>query len=122
MSSQTATSLLGFPLPTDLTVPEVLSGDQIYDMLMSKIELELTTAQLALLDEKYKGETKPQAQARAERYKKAFHEYQRQFQEYMDALEQRVHVYERHVLAFYEQEQQSGDAESLSAIESQFNS
>jgi len=58
----------GTPIPIDPS----LTGDEIYDRIMTGIEPELTTEQLPTLSEKYKDETDEQKQARADRYNAAF--------------------------------------------------
>ena len=67
------------PLPPPPVIP---SGEEMYDQIMSQIEPDLVTAQLPLLKEKYKDETPEQAKARADRYNRAFAEYEKQFAAY----------------------------------------
>jgi len=59
--------------------PQVLtSGRQWYDVLMGPIEPELTSSVRPTLSEKYHRETPEQRQARLQRYRRAFAEYDRQ--------------------------------------------
>lgn len=59
------------------------TGDELYDMIMQGIETDLTTDQIPLLDEKYKNETPEEAAIRAERYQRAFAEYNGQLSAYL---------------------------------------
>jgi hypothetical protein len=62
--------------------PDILNGSEIYDRIMSEIEPELVIAELSRIAERTKAETKEQRQVRADRYTKAFAEYDRRFKQY----------------------------------------
>lgn len=94
------------------------SGQQLYDELMAKIEPELTTAQLPLLAEKYKDETPEQAKARAERYTKAYAEYDSAYATYMGSARQQVSQYRKDAFQSLEKEDRTRDQAKLSAMES----
>lgn len=81
MADQTQTSQNGSNtgLPT---FPQVLSGDDLFDAIMSQIEPDLTTKVYPTLEEKYKGETPEQNAERKERYIKAVDEYKKRFAQY----------------------------------------
>ena len=93
------------------------TGDQIYDAIMAGIEPELMTAELPLLDERYKGETPEQAQARAERYNKAFEEYDRQFADYKAQWNEQFNAYKRDALKSTEQEARQEELVQLQNLE-----
>lgn len=97
-----------------LTIP---TGDQLYNTLMARIEPDLTTDQLPLLDEKYKNETPEQAQARASRYEKAFAEYDRQLREYLTELEAKVRQYQASARKSLEHEDRQKEEQDLSGLE-----
>jgi hypothetical protein len=62
--------------------PDILSGSEIYDHIMGEIEPELVIAELSHIAERTKAETPEQRKARAERYTKAFAEYDTRFKQY----------------------------------------
>ena len=93
------------------------TGDAIYDNIMSQIEPELTTAQLPLLDEKYKSETADQAAVRAARYNKAFAEYDKQFADYQTKWNEQFATYKREALKSTEQEARKEDDQQIQSIE-----
>jgi hypothetical protein len=69
------------PSGSSATGPVTTEGDALYDEIMDTIEPELTTDQLPLLAEKYKEETSDEATARAERYARAFSQFEKKFRE-----------------------------------------
>lgn len=93
------------------------TGDQLYNMLMSKIEPDLTTDQLPLLDKKYKNEMPDQAQIRAQRYEQAFAEYDKQLAAYLATLEAKVREYQSAALKSVEHEDRAKEERQLSGIE-----
>ena len=101
-------------MPEDIAIP---TGDQLYNMLMSKIEVDLTTDQLPLLDEKYKSETPEQAQVRAQRYEKAFAEYDKQLAVYLANLEAKVHQYQSAARKSVEHEERTQEEQQLTGLE-----
>ena len=99
----------------DIHIP---TGDELYDQLMQNIEPELTTGQLPLLDERYKTETPEDSKQRAQRYQRAFTEYDKQLQAYMGDLQARLHAHQRIAMASAERGAKAEEEEALSAIES----
>ena len=107
----------------DLTTSGTLqipSGDELYNMLMAKIEPDLMTDQLPLLDQKYNGETPEQAQARAKRYEVAFAEYDKQLAAYLAALEAKVRQYQSTARKSLEHDDRSKEEQELSGLEQAF--
>ena len=98
----------------DLRIP---TGDELYNMLMGGIEPDLTTDQLPLLDQKYQGEIPEQAKIRAERYEKAFAEYDRQLAAYLAHLEAKVREYQATARKSLENEEHEKEERALSGIE-----
>lgn len=90
------------PVATSSGLPPLLSGDALYDVLMGSIEPELTTPQLPTLMEKYAHETLDEKQARAERYERAFAEFDRALQEYQKTCDRQIRDYKRAAIASIE--------------------
>lgn len=102
--------------------PNLPSPEEIYDTIMSKIEPELTTAQMPLLDKKYAGETEEQTKQRYERYSQAFMTYDEKFREYRRELEQGAHNYQRSIMSATEKRMRGEENVEIADIESQFSS
>lgn len=102
--------------------PPIPSGEEVYNMLMEKIEPELMTAQIPLLQEKYKDETPEDAKVRAERYRKAFEEYDKKYAEYQLTIDSSVRVFSHDVLKGAETIATTDDTSALQNIESAISS
>lgn len=102
----------------DIVIP---TGDQLYNMLMAKIEVDLMTDQLPLLDEKYKNETPEQAQVRAVRYEKAFAEYDKRLNAYLAALEAEVREHQSTARKSLEHEERTREEQKLDTLEQAMN-
>lgn len=87
-------------------------------MIMGGIEPDLTTAQLPLLKEKYKDEMPEQAKERAERYSKAFAEYDRQYAQFTAAQEKAVSEYERQFMQGVQDLQRGSETVQLTELSS----
>src|SRR5205814_1812909 len=107
----TATGTAPLPPP-----PLILDGQEVYDMLMGQIERDLVTAQLPLLKETYKDETPEQSKARAERYNRAFAEYDKQYAAYIKQQEQQLQGYQRNFLSNLQTLNQSTEESGLDEI------
>ncbi len=118
-TSQTAGGAItgSFPPP-----PPIPSGEEVYDTIISKIEPELTTAQLPLLKDKYKDETPEAAKARAERYAKAFEEYDKQYAVYTAAQQKGIQSYEKQFMQGIQTMEASTEASKLEDISSAISS
>lgn len=103
-----STASAGFAIPT---------GQELYDLLMAKIEPDLVTDQLPLLDAKYAKETPAQIKARAERYEKAFAEYDRQLAEYLGKLKEKVHEFQTTARQSIEHEVKEKEEKKLTSLE-----
>ena len=101
-------SFLGIQIP---------SGDELYNQLMAGIEPELTTDQLPLLSERYKGETTDESKTRARRYEKAFKEYDKQLKQYLDDLGRKLQAHQRIAMSSAELGARAEEEDALSAIE-----
>ena len=103
----------GFPPP-----PPIASGEEVYDQIMSKIEPELTTAQLPVLKDKYKDEMPDAAKVRADRYQKAFAEYDKQYAQYMQTQAAAVSAFKNQIHNSAESYSQQTETQALGNIES----
>ena len=88
---------------------------------MGRIEPELTSTERPLLIEKYKNETPQQAAARAERYQKAFVEYDQQYAAYMQHQQGAIRSFQTGLLRSAEKSASSGDESVLGSLESAMN-
>lgn len=99
-------------------LPQIPTGDEIYNSIMSQIEPELTSAQISLLEEKYKGETEGDQKVRMERYTKAFEEYEKQYGEYIATLDAQVRSFKRDAMSSTEGQSRAEDNAQLASLES----
>ncbi len=111
--------LAGLPMDPKTGQP---SGEQIYDMLMAKIDPELLSASLPTLEEKYKNETPEQKKARGERYKLAFEQYDAAYQEYMRGIAQGVHSFQHSAMASVESDDKAREQADLQSLDSAISS
>ncbi|MDB4978270.1 MAG: hypothetical protein JWM56_456 [Candidatus Peribacteria bacterium] len=110
------------PIEQEPAAPAIPTGDEVYALLMGKIEPELMPDQIETLKEKYKDETPEQAAARSERYDKAFAEYDAQYLAYMAALETKVKVYQRDAIGSVEKEDRRTEDSELTNLEAVISS
>lgn len=100
--------------------PPLLSGDELYDMLMGSIEPELTTAAIEKLPAQYANETPANRKERADRYARAFAEYDRRYSEYQSRWSIQYADYKRQALASLENDERADEASvDLANIEAQ---
>lgn len=100
--------------------PVIPSGQEIYDSLMQGIEPELVSTNLPLLSETYKDETSEEVAARAERYDRAFAEYDRQLEAYFQHATEEVRIHYRTAKSSLERGDREQEAAELSQIEDIF--
>ncbi len=93
-------------------------AEQLYDMIMGEIEPDLLLANIPGLDEKYKGESDSEHEARMARYQKAYETFDKKFAEFMTDVHLRAHATKKK--ARLEQEAQAKTEEDtvLQSIES----
>ena len=103
-------------------VPTVRNGQEIYDLIMRDIEPELCSAAIPLLEEKCKNETNDQKKARAERYTKAYAEYDKRAAEFFTEVSVQVNTLKRQAFSSAEQKSRSEENTKLQQIESLINS
>ena len=94
------------------------TADQVYDRIMKDIEPELLTVSNPTLAEKYKDETPEESQARAERYQKAYAEYDKKYEAYMLEFDGMVRGLQHEAVGVVEGESKKGDDDALATLES----
>lgn len=98
------------------TKPNVPATEALYDWIMGHVEPELVRANLQGLDAKYAAETPEQKAARAERYNRAFAEYERLLAEYLHRLNAQVNTYKRVAYQTMEDLHRSEDADVMTDL------
>lgn len=106
-------------LPQGIRFP---SGEEIYDMIMQKIEPELTHANLPHLDEPYANETEAAHKTRYARYSKAFAAYKVEYKKWVARLHEAVAAYQRAVTRAAEGADKDQEEMILKNLEDQIHS
>lgn len=83
-------------------IPTIPTTIELYDLLMREIEPELTSRSVGGLALKYRSETREQASVRAERYAKAFREYDRRLETYIGELNAAIRKFGKEAAASME--------------------
>jgi hypothetical protein len=91
-----------------------------YDELMAQIEPELVSANVPGLRERYAGETPQQAQARADRYAKAFTEYDKRFAGQVSDWSGKAQGVRRQALASTERSDRAREDNQLKSLDDAF--
>ncbi|MFH1670438.1 MAG: hypothetical protein ABIA92_02530 [Patescibacteria group bacterium] len=107
---------------TNPTPPIVPSTNELYDSLMERIEPELVSSQVPLLEEKYKGETPEQRKERAERYKNAYKAFMKSFGLYMIDLNQKIGAYRKEAFVSAEINNKAKERQQLANLENTISS
>lgn len=94
------------------------TGEQLYDALMILIEPELISANIPLLEEKYKNESPVERAARMQKYQKAMEEYDKRYSALIAALNADVAKMKRDGIAAIEKKSATKEVSVLSNIES----
>ena len=105
-----------------LSAPVIPDPSDLYDQIMQPIEPELTRAGLQTLSIKYKGEKPQEAAARADRYNKAFAEYDKRFAAYMTELNGKVVSYQHAARTSTETKDRADEEQELSTLQTQMAS
>lgn len=99
------------------TSPYVLRSEDIYNLIMGRIEPDLTTEMLPLLDDLYIHETPEQRAVRAEWYNKVFAKFDSEYTRFMDKLKDYYMGMQRHVKSSVRSIKENAEKESTRAIE-----
>ncbi len=97
------------------------TGQEIYDLLMVKIEPELVFRNLQKLDAPYTKETPAKRKTRYARYKKALKEYQKQYKAWTLKLNNAIKAYKRAVVQASEKNTKKKEDAALADLEEQMN-
>ena len=103
---------------TQIQPPKIPTGQEVYDAIMGYIDPDLTTEGLKMLDQKYKGETPADFEARKKRYVLAYERYEQAYQGYMETLHAQVTRFHRdsvQKLELDDREQETDILQSLQA-------
>ena len=117
-SQQSGVQPPGGSAPGGAQLPTVLGGEELYDLLMAKIEPDLVSTALPTLDEKYKNETPAEAEARKKRYEAAFAEYEKQFKQYVQDWDVQMHAFKHAVVSSLEQASRDDENTAMGDLES----
>jgi esterase/lipase len=98
-----------------------LSGKDVYNAIMAKIEPDLVENVLPTLDKKYAGESEEEHKARMARYDKAFAEYDKQFAAFMTKLQEEVHGIQKNARVIAEQKSTAEEAKLQEELLSQIS-
>lgn len=99
------------------TSPYVLNSEDIYNLVMGRIEPDLTTPMLPLLDDLYMNETKEQRAERAEWYNKVFARFEIDYQTFMNKMKDYYMGMQRRVTSSVRAFKENAEKESTRAIE-----
>jgi len=102
-------------------MPKIPSPEELYDAIMAKIEPELTTAQIPLLERKYAGEPAAEKAKREQRYMEAYAKYDAEAKEYFAALNLTLRASQRQAMASVEHRERAKEEERVTQIESSFS-
>ncbi|MDO8649461.1 MAG: hypothetical protein Q7R81_06815 [Candidatus Peregrinibacteria bacterium] len=93
-------------------------GTSFYDQIMGAIDPELTSASIPHLVEKYTAETDEERKTRAQKYVKAFTEYDRQAAERQNTWKQDLQRFKKEAFASTEQEVRKSEVQQMANLES----
>ncbi len=96
-----------------------LTGEQVYDSIMSRIEPELVLTNLEELDAPYADETEDERSLRYERYGKAFVKYREAYTAWIQSLSSAVSAYKKAVMRASEDVNKADEDSALESITSQ---
>ena len=102
--------------------PDIPDGTAIYDVIMSRIDEDLTTEGVKRLDEKYKDETPEQTKERAGRYDRAKEEYDKQYAAWKLQKQTDVNGTVKSAYQQAENVNRNGEQAAMDALESQIQS
>lgn len=92
----------------------------VYDVIMGKIELDLVSTAIPLLDEKYKDETPAERKERFARYRWAFEEFKKQYAQWISKVSAFCNSLRKTALHIAEDNTRDKEKSILTELESQF--
>ena len=106
--------LMSIPRPT------IPTGRELYDIIMTEIEPDLTSTGRTTWAVKYLGETPEQCRERYRRYDLAFERYDKAYDEYMQMLNTQVDRYRHGRFQEIEDGDRRRESEALSSLQLSF--
>ncbi len=97
------------------------NGTELYDSIMSKIEPELVSSEIPLLEQKYGFETEGLKRVRLDRYRDAFQKYDEAYQVYLAQLRQQIKQYKVDAFAWAEAEATINEDTQMKNIDAAIN-
>ena len=98
----TPTQSSGMPVP-----PVVMSGAELYNQIMSGIEMDLTTENMPTLDTKYEGESDADQKIRMTGYS----------DEYQKKQSEEIRSYGNNAMSYIENQDRATDDDALNSLE-----
>jgi hypothetical protein len=97
------------------------SGAEVYDALMSRIEPDLVSSNIPLLDEKYKNESEAGRAERYKRYSIAFERVKKEFAKWHKELHGAIAVFYKNAMKTAESHAKNEEVHALSSLEQQLS-
>lgn len=95
-------------------------AEQVYDMLMAKIDGDLLLASIPTLDAKYAGESSEQHEVRMQRYAASYKKFDAAFSKFVTETNGNVRVAQRSALREKEERAKSEETNTLTSLASAF--
>jgi parvulin-like peptidyl-prolyl isomerase len=105
---------------TSQTGENRMLAEQVYNMLMIKIDRDLLLENIPTLDSKYKGESEEQREERMERYKESYTKFDQEMETFMNSIHERSRVSKRTALQQKEKVTQKEEASEIENLELSF--
>lgn len=107
----------------DTSTPSIVipSGEEIYNALMSKINPELLSTNIDMLDAPYPNETEEEHAARYQRYSRDFAQYEKDYAAWLSGVHAELHTYKKEALRLSEAQSRKEEASFFTDLESQMN-
>ena len=96
-------------------------AEQVYDMIMGKIDQDLLLENIPNLDAKYAGETEEEKEKRMERYKVSYKKFDQEMEAFMTKVHTRSRKSKQQALREKEQKSRSEEASELQQLELSFD-
>lgn len=111
-------------MPSSTVTPDTDNkrlAEEVYDLIMVKIEPDLLLGNIAQLESKYQGETPDEHELRMRRYEVAYKKYDEAFKKFIADVDQKVRTGKRQALQEKEQASRKDEQTELDSLSSAFN-
>lgn len=95
-------------------------AEQVYDMLMARIDSDLLLANLPNLDAQYAGESAEEHESRMQRYRVSYEKFDEAFHAFMNGVNGSVRTAQRSALRQKEEQAVSEEQNTLTSLASAF--